>query len=141
MLPYSRIGSFVSCFFHILGQEKRFRLKKPRVLLALEHTFLICEFHFKSLAIVTPRYLMLSTFSRTVEYPLAYIKHQSSDVSLFLLQFTISLLHNASFHTSRYFLWLYRIQPGLCQTWSETPRIDFLAAQLKLFLYHGIVLI
>ena len=69
MLPYSRIGRTILLYaasFTSLGQENKFRLRNPRVLLALEHTFLICEFHFKSLVIVTPRYLMLSTFSRTV---------------------------------------------------------------------------
>ena len=43
-------------------------IDKPRVLFALVHLLLIhvCIFHFKSCVIVTPRYLMESTFSRTV---------------------------------------------------------------------------
>ena len=32
---------------HLGGQENKFRLRNPRVLLALEHTFLICEFQFE----------------------------------------------------------------------------------------------
>ena len=51
---------------HFGGQEKRVRLKKPSVLLALVQILLICVFHFKSFVIVTPRHLILSTFSRTV---------------------------------------------------------------------------
>ena len=42
-----------------------FLLRNPRVLLALVQALLICVFHLKSLIIVTPRYLMLSTFSRS----------------------------------------------------------------------------
>ena len=55
----------VQCFLHILGQEKRVRLNKLRVLLALVQILLTCVFHFKSFVIVTPRYLTLSKFSRT----------------------------------------------------------------------------
>ena len=55
--------TLTSCFFHMLGggggQENKFCLRNPIILLALVHTFHICEFHFKSLVIVTPRYLML----------------------------------------------------------------------------------
>ena len=70
MLPYSRIGvapDFYKLLLSHLGCKKRnFVSGIQRVLLAFEHTFLISEFRFKSLVIVTPRYLMLSTFSRTV---------------------------------------------------------------------------
>ena len=48
------------------GQEYKFLLRNPRVLLALVQTLLTCVFHLKSLVIVTQRYLMLSTFSRSV---------------------------------------------------------------------------
>ena len=51
-----------------LRQDKRVRLKKPRVLLALVQILLICVFHFKSLVIAQPRSLILSTFLRTVPY-------------------------------------------------------------------------
>ena len=52
--------------FTFSGQEKRVRLKKQRVLLGLVQILLICIFHFKSFVSVTPRYLILSAFSRTV---------------------------------------------------------------------------
>ena len=41
---------------------------KPRVLFTLVHMFLICVFHLKYMycVIVMPRYLMESTFLRTV---------------------------------------------------------------------------
>ena len=58
--------SFLSGFFHNLGQENRVRLKNPGFLLALVQILLIYVFYFKPLVIVTPRYLMFSTFSRTV---------------------------------------------------------------------------
>ena len=52
MLPYSRIG-YKLPLSHLEGKidENKFHLRNPRVLLSLEHTFLIhvCEFHFKSL--------------------------------------------------------------------------------------------
>ena len=48
------------------GQEYKFLLRNPRVLLALVQTLLSCIFYLKSLVIVTPRYLMLSTFSKSV---------------------------------------------------------------------------
>ena len=58
--------SFISRFFNILGQENKFLLKNPSVLLALVQILVIWVFHFKSFVIVTPRYLMLSIFSNTV---------------------------------------------------------------------------
>ena len=66
---YSRTGrtsplyaaSFTSC-----GHAQRFRLRKPGVGLALVQKLLKCVFHRKSFVIVTPRYMMFSTFSRTV---------------------------------------------------------------------------
>ena len=48
------------------GQEYKFLLRNPRVLLALVQTLLTSVFHLKSHVILTPRYLMLSTFSRLV---------------------------------------------------------------------------
>ena len=48
------------------GQEYLFLLRNPRVMLALVQTLLTCVFHLKLLVIVTPRYLMLSTFARSV---------------------------------------------------------------------------
>ena len=47
-------------------QAYRFRLRKQRVRLALVQILLICVFHLKSFVIVTPSYLILSTFSKTV---------------------------------------------------------------------------
>ena len=61
--------SFISCLFYLLGgggQEYKFLLRNPRVLLALVQTLFVCVFHLKSFVIVTPRYLMLSTFSRSI---------------------------------------------------------------------------
>ena len=60
-LPYSRTGrtsplyadSLTSC-----GHADKLRTRKPRVLLAFVHILLTCAFHFKSLVIVTPRYLI-----------------------------------------------------------------------------------
>ena len=48
------------------GGKNMFLLRNPRVLLVLVQTLLTCVFHLKSLVIVTPRYLILSTFSRLV---------------------------------------------------------------------------
>ena len=48
------------------GQEKKFLRKNPSVLLALVQILLIWVFHLRSFVIVTPRYLMLSTFFNTV---------------------------------------------------------------------------
>ena len=58
--------SFKAASFTSWGQEYKFLLRNPRALLALVQTLLTCRFHLKSLVIVTPRYLMLSTFSRSV---------------------------------------------------------------------------
>ena len=51
------VFSFTSC-----GQALTFRLRKPRVRLALVQMLLTCVLHRKSFVIVTPRYLILSTF-------------------------------------------------------------------------------
>ena len=67
--PYSRTGrtsplyasSLTSC-----GHADKLRLRKPRVLFSFVQILLTFLFHFKSLVIVTPRYLIFSTLSRTV---------------------------------------------------------------------------
>ena len=43
----------------------RLRRKKPRVLLALPHMFLVCLYHLRSSLISTPRYFAWSTDSKT----------------------------------------------------------------------------
>ena len=53
--------SLTSC-----GHADKLRLRKPRVLLAFLQILLTCVFPFKSLVIVTPRYLTFSKLSRTV---------------------------------------------------------------------------
>ena len=58
--------SFICCLFYLLWTSVKIRLRKPRVRLALVQILLTCVFHRKSFVIVTPRYLMFSTFSRTV---------------------------------------------------------------------------
>ena len=68
-LPISRTGRtspLQAASFTSWGQEYKFLLWNPRVLLALQQTLLTCVFHLKPLVIVTPSYLMLSTFSRSV---------------------------------------------------------------------------
>ena len=60
------LGPLYAARFTACGQAYRFRLRKPRVRLALVQILLICVFHLKSFVIVTPRYLILSTFSNTV---------------------------------------------------------------------------
>ena len=68
-LAYSRIGHTNPLYVISLtswGHDDRLRLKKPSLLFAFVQTLLTWVFHFKSLEIVTPRYLILSTFSRTV---------------------------------------------------------------------------
>ena len=57
-LPYSKIGRTIplkAASFTFWGQEKRVRLKKPRVLLALVQILLICVFNLKSFVIVHNR--------------------------------------------------------------------------------------
>ena len=59
-----------------------FLLRNPRVLLALVQT---CVFHLKSLVIITPRYLMLSTFSRS--FP-----SKVYEAWIFLIRFLVSCI-------------------------------------------------
>ena len=56
-----------------------------RVLLVLVQTLLTCVFHLKSLVIVTPRYLMLSTFSRLVP-------SKVYEAWIFLIRFLVSCI-------------------------------------------------
>ena len=59
--------SFITAYFTSWRQDYKFRLRNPRVLLSLNANIAyMCKFHLKSFLIVTPRYLMLSTFSRIV---------------------------------------------------------------------------
>ena len=66
------------------GRNGKFRLKNPRVLLALVQTMLTCVFHLKSFVIVIPRYLMLSTFSR---FP-----SKIYEAWIFLIRFLVSCI-------------------------------------------------
>ena len=54
-------ASFISC-----GQAYRFHIRKQRVRLVLVQILQTCVYHLKPLVILTPRYLILSTLSRTV---------------------------------------------------------------------------
>ena len=56
----------ICSLFYILRTFTKVHIRKPRVLFALVHMLLICVFHLTSCVIVTPRYLIESTFSRTV---------------------------------------------------------------------------
>ena len=58
--------SFICCLFYLLWTSVKISSQKPKVRFALVQILLTCVFHRKSFVIVTPRYLMLSTFSRTV---------------------------------------------------------------------------
>ena len=91
--------SFISCSFTSWGQEYKFLLRNPRVLLALVQTLLTCVFHLKSLVIVTPRYLMLSTFSRSVP-------SKVYEAWMFLIHFLVSciILHLTGWNLIPYFL-------------------------------------
>ena len=62
-----------------------FLLRNPRILLALVQTLVTCVFHLKSLVIVTPRYLMLSTSSRSVP-------SKVYEVWIFLIRFLVSCI-------------------------------------------------
>ena len=77
----------------------KFGLRNPRVLLALVQTLLTCEFHLKSLVIVTPRYLMLSTFSRSVP-------SKVYEAWIFLIRFLVSciILHLTGWNLLPHFL-------------------------------------
>ena len=77
--------SFISCLFYLLGEEYKFLLRNPRVLLALVQTLLTYVFHLKSLVIVTPRYLMLSTFTRSVP-------SKVYEAWIFLIRFLVSCI-------------------------------------------------
>ena len=81
------------------GQEYKFLLRNPRVLLALVQTLLTCVFHLKSLVIVTPRYLMLSTFSRLVP-------SKVYEAWIFLIRFLVSctILHLTGWNLIPHFL-------------------------------------
>ena len=81
------------------GQEYKFLLRNPRVLLALVQTLLTCVFHLKSLVIVTPRYLMLSTFSRSVP-------SKVYEAWIFLIRFLVSciILHLTGWYLIPHFL-------------------------------------
>ena len=78
---------------------KKFLLRNPRVLLALVQTLLTCVFHIKSLVIVTPRYLILSTFSRSVP-------SKVYEACIFLIRFLVSciILHLTGWNLIPYFL-------------------------------------
>ena len=84
-LPYSRTertsplcaGSLTS-----RGHAARARLRKQRILLAFVQIPLTCVFHFRSLVMVMPRYLIFSTFSRTVPS-----KHK--EALIFLIRFLV----------------------------------------------------
>ena len=91
--------SFISCIFYLLGQEYKFLLRNPRVLLALVQTLLICVFHLKSLVIVTPWYLMLSMFSRSVPSKIY-------EAWIFLIRFLVSciILHLTGWNLIPHFL-------------------------------------
>ena len=67
------------------GGKNKFLLRNPRVLLALVQTLLTCVFHLRSLVIVTPRYLMLSTFSRL-------IPSKVYEAWIFLIRFLVSCI-------------------------------------------------
>ena len=55
---------FLSCFFHILGAGEKSSPQESKDSVGLSASIADTLFHLKSL--VTPRYLMFSTFSRTV---------------------------------------------------------------------------
>ena len=63
----------------------------------------------------------------------------SSEMSLFFATFYNFSASQCIF--SYLYIFSVAVQSGLCRTRSETPNIDFVATQLKLFLYHGIFLI
>ena len=80
-------------------QEYKFLLRNPRILLALVQTLLTCVLHLKSLVIVTPRYLMLSTFSRSVP-------SKVYEAWIFLIRFLVSciILHLIGWNLIPHFL-------------------------------------
>ena len=83
------LGAPIRCFFYLLGHEYKLRLRNQRALLALVQTLLTCVFHLKSFVIVTPpRYLMLSTFSRSVPFKVY-------EAWIFLVRFLVSCIINA----------------------------------------------
>ena len=66
-LEYSKMGrtmAWYAILFTFGLLMRRFRLRKPRVLLALLHMLEIWRFHFKSFDIVTPRYFTLVSSAR-----------------------------------------------------------------------------
>ena len=81
------------------GKNISFSLRNPRVLLALVQTLLTCVFHLKSHVIVTPRYLMLSTFSRLVP-------SKVYEAWIFLIRFLVSciILHLTGWNLIPHFL-------------------------------------
>ena len=104
-LPYSRTGrtsplyadSLTSC-----GHADKLRLRKPRVLLAFVQILLTCVFHFKSLVIVMPKYLI---FFYVIKDSSLYI---IGSIDLFD-PFPCNL-HDIAFD------WLESHAPFLCQT-------------------------
>ena len=58
--------SFICCLFYLWWTRVKISSQETKVWLALVQILLTCVFRRKSFVIVTPRYLMLSTFSRTV---------------------------------------------------------------------------
>ena len=85
------------CSFTSCGRQYKFLLRNPRVLLV--QTLLTFVFHLKSLVIVTPRYLMLSMFSRSV--PSKVYK-----AWIFLIHFLVScfILHLTGWNLIPHFL-------------------------------------
>ena len=75
----------VSVSLTFWGHDIRLCLKKPRVLFAFVQTLLTWVFHFKFLEIVTPRYLILSTFLRTVP-------SKAWTASIFFIYFLVSCI-------------------------------------------------
>ena len=59
--------SFICCLFYLLWTSVKILSQEAKgPIWALVQTLLTCVFHRKSFVIVTPKYLMFSTFSRTI---------------------------------------------------------------------------
>ena len=68
--------SFISYYFNILGQENKFLLKNPSVLLALVQVLVIWVLYFKSFVIVTLSLrVTLSSFTSVTLLLLLNLKH------------------------------------------------------------------
>ena len=91
--------SFISCLFYLLGARIYVSPQESKGSVSLSADFLTCVFHLKSLVIVTPRYLMLSTFSGSVP-------SQGSEAWIFLIRFHVSclILHLAGWNLIPHFL-------------------------------------